>query len=239
MVTVCTPTYKRFDTLGNLIDSVCAMTHRPGRIAVVDNSAGAMPLETFRARVEEVGIAYEVLSQSHNIGVAAAWNVCYTKYGRERNGEYNAVVMCNDDIVLAPNALDELFTVSNQYGGRGFFYGATGSANAFSMFYLPTDIYELVGKFDERFYPAYFEDNDYSYRLRLAGYSMVPVWSCEYSHVGSATLAALNPHERRLHDEQFNANARYYQQKWGGPPHHEQYQWPFNAAPTVVTGRIQ
>lgn len=236
-VILCTPTYKRFDTLSNLIDSVCASQQKPDVVAVVDNSAGAMPLETFRDRLAEVGVDYKILSQSHNIGVAAAWNLCYTTFAKTLDDK---LIICNDDIVLDPYAIYNLLTAAHRYRHFGFFYGASGGgANAFSMFYLPTEVYRLIGAFDKQFYPAYFEDNDYSYRLRLAGFPMVIVPECQYSHVGSATLAAYTPGERAAHDAAFNKNATYYAQKWGGAPGSERFQYPFNAAPNVLTGRIQ
>lgn len=42
-----------------------------------------------------------------------------------------------------------------------------------ALFYIKTKTYEIVGKFDEEFKPAYFEETDFAYRARLYGLKTV------------------------------------------------------------------
>ena len=85
---------------------------------------------------------------------------------------------------------------------------------------------DVVGPFDERFYPAYFEDNDYHYRIQLAGLRAVTYPPAMFYHYGSrtqneATAVPLVP------GSVFDENRRRYVQKWGGPPGQEQFRNPF------------
>jgi len=84
----------------------------------------------------------------------------------------------------------------------------------------------MVGSFDERLYPAYFEDNDYHYRIRLAGMRAITHPPAMFYHYGSRTQneaggAPLVP------GNVFDENRRRYIQKWGGPPGCEQFRKPF------------
>jgi hypothetical protein len=82
-----------------------------------------------------------------------------------------------------------------------------------------------VGYFDEGFYPAYFEDNDYHRRINLIDPDR---------YVGH--LEALEPEVKRNSEtirrdpslNQFPKSYDYYLRKWGGLPGSETYGTPFN-----------
>ncbi|HEY0783752.1 MAG TPA: hypothetical protein VGE98_14935, partial [Thermoanaerobaculia bacterium] len=86
------------------------------------------------------------------------------------------------------------------------------------------------GWFDENFYPAYKEDQDYAYRCELAGVRRVAyACPCGFAaeHLESQTIrsdpeyAALNA---VTHTEW---NWRYYREKWGGDHGEERFTTPF------------
>ena len=86
---------------------------------------------------------------------------------------------------------------------------------------------EYFGLFDQKFYPAYFEDNDFHYRIKLAKMRCVCTNSALYYHYGSRTV--------KEHEEVGNVNKHYflqnkqrYAEKWGGKPGSEKYKTPFN-----------
>ena len=72
--------------------------------------------------------------------------------------------------------------------------------DGFNLFSVPRATAEKVGYFDENFYPAYFEDNDYVYRCRLAGARILnfgtnprqedgrEIPGLVFTHVGSQTI---------------------------------------------------
>ena len=88
---------------------------------------------------------------------------------------------------------------------------------------------DRIGYFDENFYPAYYEDNDYGRRMRVAGtcYSATmtgPLWSGPVHDVGNAV--AIGAVDMTRYD--LDAPRRYYIEKWGAPPSKELWEHPFN-----------
>lgn len=83
---------------------------------------------------------------------------------------------------------------------------------------------EEVGMWDTHF-SAYFSDNDWYRRVRLAG------WECINSdlpvkHLGSQTIKS-DPEKLFLNSQTFPIYAQYYERKWGGPPQQEKFERPF------------
>lgn len=97
----------------------------------------------------------------------------------------------------------------------------------FSAFMITKEGYEKVGEFDENFSPAYFEDNDYHYRINLAGLKAITVPMAVYYHYGSRTSVEGLPRSIERH-QSFERNRQYYIKKWGGMPGKENYKTPFN-----------
>lgn len=83
---------------------------------------------------------------------------------------------------------------------------------------------EEIGTFDENFYPAYFEDNDFAYRSFLHrgtwGWPRLPFDAALVSTAHGVQLGGAPKNARR--------QQMYYEKKWGGSPSHEHYQTPFN-----------
>lgn len=75
------------------------------------------------------------------------------------------------------------------------------------------DVLRTVGLLDERFEVGMFEDDDYSRRVRDAGYRVTCADDVFVHHFGEGTLGALVPTGR--HAELFEANRRRFQAKWG------------------------
>lgn len=94
-----------------------------------------------------------------------------------------------------------------------------------SMVFTPELLYE-VGYLDENFFPAYYEDNDHRYRMKLAGieWEYLPL---QYTHRVSSTLKSSEEFQKK-NQMTFAENARYYIEKWGGLPGEEQYDAPFD-----------
>jgi GT2 family glycosyltransferase len=101
---------------------------------------------------------------------------------------------------------------------------------SFSCIQVPRKIINDVGYFDETISPfyAYFEDNDFHYRMKLKGYDIKSVPGCKVKHIGSATFKKLTPVEQKLHHQKFNEAHYRYLMKWGGDPGKEQFTVPFN-----------
>ena len=81
------------------------------------------------------------------------------------------------------------------------------------------------GLFDEKFFPAYFEDNDYHYRLQLAGLKAIKTNQASFYHYGSATKKR-NPEIANQVSMTYWDNEAYFCAKWGGKPGNEKLKVP-------------
>lgn len=162
---------------------------------------------------------WKVASSLNNYGVANAWNLFAEE--AKKDG-YDAIIVANDDIYIYDGVL-ERFIEAMQTNEFVCFAGQ----NAFSFFGIHLSTYEAVGGFDENFWPAYFEDNDFHYRMKLLNIPTTAVEEPSYYHRVSATLNAFDYERRMMHHHNFRKNTAYYMKKWGGMPHEERYTKPF------------
>jgi GT2 family glycosyltransferase len=153
--------------------------------------------------------------QKTNIGVAASWN----KLCKEIFKTKDWALLVNDDVYLGygnsrVNMCIEMSEV-----------GLVQSEFNWSVVLINKDLYEYIGDFDEDFYPAYFEDSDYMYRLRLKG-------------LLHEINSQLNPIDARVSQTYEKApefvnlamkyNRQRYIDKWGNIPMLESFTSPFN-----------
>jgi GT2 family glycosyltransferase len=136
------------------------------------------------------------------------------------------IVYAADDVIIKGDDIERLLTtlieedkwvVSLQLGGLAFFA-------------INPVVFDEVGYWDEGFYPAYFEDNDWYYRIKLKDpnrYKEIPGQSV---HLESVTLKRMSPHEVEKHHINFRRNRDRYIAKWGGEPYHETFTVPWNGA---------
>lgn len=208
-VTLCIPTLCRYDLLEQAIESACAGTLPPSRVVVIDNG-GNWP-----------GMAgVEVHQFGRNLGVAGSWNWFL------KNCE-DHIVISNDDVRFDPNTIEELVRAAEAQPDQFFFCPRGGAGQAWSLFLQRKESLEVVGEYDEGFWPAYAEDNDYTYRMKQHGQRENHA-DCTYSHHGSATIRSLPAEELAKHHERFQRNMARYVAKWGGEPGRERYAKPFN-----------
>jgi len=214
---ICVPTLARYDLLHKLLLSVMFSTRKPDHILIVDN--GKKFEDTF---IKTLDIPYVVFVPSFNLGVAASWNVL-AQYSRSLDA---TPIICNDDIMFKENTLEVL---TDAYTDR-LILGLSG-IQIFSCYMMPLNIYNEVGQFDETISPryAYFEDNDYHWRMRLLGYDIDQVKGAEGIHIGSATVNSMPSNFIQEHHVKFDLARANYIRKWGGQPGEEKYRTPYNA----------
>jgi GT2 family glycosyltransferase/glycosyltransferase involved in cell wall biosynthesis len=76
----------------------------------------------------------------------------------------------------------------------------------------PRAVLEAVGPLDENFGIGMFEDDDFSLRVRKAGYSVVCAEDSYVHHVGQGSFRKLSP---ARYEEIWNRNRSYFEKKWG------------------------
>lgn len=156
----------------------------------------------------------EVFEQKENLGVANSWNILCKKIFEEND----YAIMLNDDIYFGRKEweVDNLLTNFEKQ-----FYV---SMQDWCVFILPKTTYKKVGNFDGEFYPAYYEDNDYMYRMKLLGINMFKIpFLNPFLYQSSQTLDRL-PELAKLIEK----NKERYILKWGGLPNKETFKKPFN-----------
>ena len=155
----------------------------------------------------------KVISNETNIGVGASWNVLCRKIYENHE---NALIL-NDDIYLGKktNDINKLIEKNNQ------FITATPD---WCAFIISKAIFQNVGAFDECFFPAYYEDNSYAYRMKLKGVSHLrtPYLNPEIYRVSQSIEK-----DKSLFDYR-TKNKQLYIEMWGGLPEREKFTKPFN-----------
>lgn len=191
----------------------------------------------------------------HNQGVAHAWNKGIL-WADEIGAQF--LTLCSSSMRFGPVRRVEREGVAVELGaadgGRALCRTADlagsqkqwpwgfESLNGWHLFTLGRKTWEAIGLFDERFFPAYFEDNDYIWRMRCAGileprgeyfkghpdfedFSVrrIPwVGAIDYELTQDATSI-----KSGLVSVDMETNRRLYVDKWGGEPGHERTREPY------------
>lgn len=224
----------------------------PYRIVLVDNGSSD---ETCGEASKLVSHTFMHRRNESNLGTSKTWN-WGVRDGFEKNAEY--VLVLNNDVLLHPECVDRLvdrfergtngvgmvsaFDVRGEVSTPVDVFGMAAAVKEqveesdhpnFSAFMLNRTCWEAVGEFDETFYPAYFEDNDYHYRMQLAGLRGIVHPPAMFYHFGSRTQ-----NEARaapiVAGAAFERNRSYYVEKWGGTPGEERYRSPFGRLSATV-----
>lgn len=89
---------------------------------------------------------------------------------------------------------------------------------AFFCVMLPRGVWERIGELDERFFPGFFEDDDYCLRVRGAGWRIACAEDVFVYHELSASFSREGASRRQ---EIFERNKRLFEEKWGPWKPHE------------------
>lgn len=110
-------------------------------------------------------------------------------------------------------------------------YGLIGLPAQMHAFVMHAAAFDVVGLWDENFYPGYYEDTDWRRRLDLT-VGGLPVADLPGAHIrdgrGYDALRAHNPGRTVIN---FDALKAYYSAKWGGLPGAERFERPFGCRP--------
>ncbi|TYZ28984.1 glycosyltransferase family 2 protein [Selenomonas caprae] len=93
-------------------------------------------------------------------------------------------------------------------------------------FLLKRVVYDKIGGMDERYSPGNYEDDDYSYTIRQAGYRLLLCADTFIHHFGSASFKqALDSEQAKARKERFarilEENEAKFMQKWQVSPDHK------------------
>lgn len=180
------PTLVRVDLLQRLMDS---LDYPIAHLLIIDNGVGDRG-ESPVLNIPEVVDEVTYLPMPANLGVAGSWNL-----GIKSFPFADRWFICSDDVefgaggmeVWDENSRTDALTISTEWPN-------------FQFFTVGEEVVERVGLFEEGYFPANFEDDDYLWRCNEAG---VLVQSVEvpHSHVKQGTV---------FHGNLRNENARTY-----------------------------
>lgn len=179
--------------------------------------------------------AHRVVTHSPQLGVSGAWN-----YGLQylfESEEAERVLVVNQDIIVRPDTyriLDEQnlpFVSAVSTRDRASIYkaepdnmGHTRPHPDFSCYLIRKDCYRDIGRFDEAFYPAWFEDNDYHIRAARAGIELVCI-DLPFYHYAAATMKLATEYDKaHYYGPAFLKSKERFQAKWGCLPGTKEYE---------------
>jgi len=161
---------------------------------------------------------FTIHKSKENYGVAKSWNYLCDQIFKD----YEYALILNDDIEINLNQ-DE---IENFLVNQKFDLIKCQAEYHLSSFALPKECFDR-DRFDEAFFPAYFEDRDYFRRLKLRGSKIIEHSFLNPSvFINSGTISkdggdpSINDRFSKLQD--------LYIKKWGGPPNYEIFSSPFN-----------
>lgn len=170
-----------------------------------------------------------ILYNSEN-NVSMAWNRA-TKALLDRGCKY--VIVPNLDIVFKSNMVDNLVDYAESHPEhmvwtalpwgelesleQALEYDNAPETPHFSCFMVDERLAKVVGDFDTNFRPAYNEDLDMHWRIKLSGNTAVGYEGARFYHHGSRTIHS-DPLLLRANAVTHDANNRYFIEKWGDKP---------------------
>jgi GT2 family glycosyltransferase len=163
------------------------------------------------------------------ISLSTAWNQGLKRAMEDSEFKYAYVI--NNDIEFEPFCVDQLIKFVESHPEYVLVSGLntrdfgkqegkiSDDACDFSAFLVTRECIDKVGFFDEGFVGAYYEDNDYHQRVKVAGLKSCVLCDVGFYHYGSKTLKeGLNPIELKQSQANYDRNKAYFKQKWGFLP---------------------
>jgi O-antigen biosynthesis protein len=207
------------------------------RVMLIDNASEDGTREWARTLHPRVVTVYN----DPPLSVAASWNKGLSLlFDGTPN---NAVLVVNNDVELRFDTYRKLLESGEDFPtGVGvndrkqmqiYEVGEKSPHPDFSCFLMQRHVWEKVGKFDEGFKGAFYEDNDMHVRLHRAGVHACNI-GIPFYHVGSATLNLMPLDEQHLLQDQAGRNREYFNKKWGFDSSGPEYDAEFLRNPSDI-----
>ena len=181
-VSIIILTHNQLEYTKLCIESVEKYTPEPYQLILVDNGSADGTVEYLEAVVGH-HFSHRLICNRENLGFAKGCNQGI----EETSGDY--VLLLNNDTVVTEGYIEAMIECAKSDARIGIVGPMTnfisGPQRVRRADYSSL---EEVGKFDERFGIGCFEDDDFCFRVYLAGYRAVVCGDCFIHHFGSKTL---------------------------------------------------
>jgi GT2 family glycosyltransferase len=189
--------------------------------------------------------SFDVVDVNDKNNLARAWNKGI-KAAIERGADY--VLVINLDLVFHSQFLNNLVEFAKfnpeaiMWSGHEWsdqenlelapLSSEISDAAHAACFLIDKRLFEIVGDFDEQFEPAYHEDSDMLYRIKLKKLKTMSTKKALFYHLDRVTLkGAINNGDRDMLDTLricMDLCMEKYAKKWGGLPGRERYKEPYD-----------
>lgn len=229
------PTYNGLHLLKPCIASIRQHTESPYEIIVVDNGSGddtigyclregltlvALPVNSGFPIACNKGLAIasgdQIVLLNNDVLVTPRWltNMMSALYSSEDIGLVGPVT----NYASGQQQVDMVDDWDNEHFNRPDPAGWHSVQRLVGLcLVMKREIFRKVGFLDERFSPGHYEDDDYCYRVRRAGYRLLMCRDTFIYHKGSASFKAENPEGW---DVLIKRNRQLFIDKWGIDPWH-------------------
>jgi len=183
-------------------------------LVVVDNSVdGLDPLLAKRI--------FRYVRTGSNLGCSASWNV-----GRSWALRLGVSLVIVSEAVVFRDGGQRIDVIARHLEPMD----SVRADQAWHLVTLSGLLLAVTGPFDEGFWPIYFEDTDYEYRMKLVGREIFvdPKLSETYTDKGHA-----RSWREGWVEVDYERQAAYYRAKWGGDPGVETFGFPFGVDPGI------
>lgn len=156
-------------------------------------------------------------------GVAGAWNIGVDRVIDEG---IDWLVICSESMRFKPNSAKKIQQALDNASSDDMVLPAEGFG--WHLIAIRRELFLTVGYFDEVFFPAYFEDNDYHYRVKMISEQLGKPWyPWAYFTLDAKLLGTAQGLRFRRYEMDFGFLKSKYEEKWGGSPV-EVYKHPYN-----------
>jgi len=190
------PVLNRYDLLQRCLDSI---NYPIGHLLIINNGASQNEKD-FDLNIPEFVEEATYLPMPANLGVAESWNLGVKSFPFAKNWFF-----ASNDVVFHDDALERLSEADT---------ATLSLSNVFpfwQVFSLGYEAATRVGLWDARFFPAYFEDNDFLRRCEHFGVE-VAMLDLNISHDNSSTLKS-SQHFQDRNSQTFKSNQDYLEHK--------------------------
>ena len=190
------PVLNRYDLLQKMLTSI---DYPVKHLLIIDNGASTVQV-SMELDVPEIVEHTTYLPMPANLGVAASWNLGIKSFPYDDRWFF-----ASNDVEFEPGALEKLSEA------RGDEITLCEYFPFWQTFCVGYEAVRRLGLFDEAFFPAYFEDNDFNTRANHHG---VPIRKLpiELLHENSATLHS-DPVFVQKNGATFTRNGAHYRDK--------------------------
>lgn len=192
--------------------------------------------------------SFDIVEINDRNNLARAWNKGIRK-ALEQGADY--VLVINLDLVFHSEFLQKIVAFAAEHSDALIWSGRPwinqesletvpleegwNNEADMSCFMIDKRLFEKIGEFDEQYEPAYHEDKDMLYRIKVAGGVVKECFSARYFHIDRTTLkgAMVNNDVALLETTrmQMDLSMERYAKKWGGLPGDEKFIVPYGGKP--------